>query len=59
MSATHERLHAEAIKAADRLHSDTSVSLHETWHSLVDLRNHVEMLMDAITNSMPKDEDQE
>jgi len=41
-----------AKKAADHLHSDTSISLDETFLCLRDLRDHVEMLIDAVENSM-------
>ena len=54
---THERLYEAAEKAADALHRDTSVSLDETWHSLAGLRDHIELLMDGVANSMPNEEE--
>lgn len=57
MSKQHDDLFDAAEKAADRLHSDTSVSLDETRRSLSALRDHVEMLLDAVKNS--RDEDAE
>jgi len=53
-----DRLLNEAKKAADRLHNDKAVSLEETYSSLRDLRDHVEMLMDAVASSMPHEEEE-
>jgi hypothetical protein len=54
----HEKLLQAAKEAADALHSDTSVSLHETFRSLGDLRDHIEVLMDGVASSMPTDEEE-
>ncbi len=48
--AHEDRLKA-AKRAADELHSDTSVSLKETEASLCDLRDHIEVLIDAVQHS--------
>jgi hypothetical protein len=53
---THAKRKKDAFDAADRLHADQSVPLQQTWDDLSELREHVEMLMDAVTNSMPDDE---
>jgi hypothetical protein len=58
MASSHDVLLEAAEKAADLLHADTSVSLDETFRSLSCLRDHVEMLMDAVANSMPKDDEE-
>ena len=55
----HEALLNEAMAAADRLHGDTSVSLDESLRSLGALRDHVEMLMDAVASSMPSDAEED
>jgi len=54
----HDRLLEAAKKAADVLHSDTSVSAHETFDSLRDLRDHIEVLMDAVASTMPTDNEE-
>jgi len=54
----HANLLDSAKRAADALHSDLSVALHDTFDSLRDLRDHVEMLMDAVANSMPTNEEE-
>ena len=48
--AHKDRLEA-AKKAVDELHSDTSVSLEETEASLCDLREHIDVLIDAVKHS--------
>jgi hypothetical protein len=53
----HDDLLDAAKQAADRLHADTSVSLYDTFDLLRDLRDHVEVLMDAVASSMPRDEE--
>jgi hypothetical protein len=54
MATAHEKLKEAAFKAVDALHTDRSVSLRETWDDLGELRDHVEMLLDAVANSMPR-----
>lgn len=54
----HDELLDAAKLATDRLHSDTSVSLHETFDSLRDLRDHVEVLMDAVASNLPTDDEE-
>lgn len=48
---THDALLEGAKKAADRLYSDKSVPLDETRQSLTDLREHIDMLLDAVRHS--------
>ncbi len=55
MTATHERLYEKAIRAADRLHSDTSVPIQRTVDSLVALKDQVDMLLDAAIVSLRDD----
>lgn len=54
---THDSILEAAKKAASRLHSDTSVSLDETYRSLSDLLDHVEILRDAVENSRPENDE--
>jgi aromatic ring hydroxylase len=56
---SHDRLKEAAFKAVDALVSDTSVSIHQTRDDLVELRDHIEMWMDATASSMPKDNEWE
>ena len=53
MSA-HDRLLETAKKAADELFSDKSVSSQETFRSLADLRDHIEVMME----SLPQDDEE-
>jgi len=43
-----------ALAAADRLHADTSVSLSSTLAALHTLRDHVDVLMDAVRTDLDK-----
>ena len=47
----HEQLCEQALKAINRVHSDTSVSFSETYRSLRDLKEHIGMLIDSINYS--------
>ena len=55
----HDRVKEAAFKAVDALGSDTSVSIYQTWDDLVELRDHIEMRMDSVANSMPTKEEEE
>ena len=57
--ATHDRVKEAAFKAVDALGSDTSVSVHQTWDDLVELRDHIEMRMDSVANPMLNDNEWE
>ena len=58
MSVRLLRLLAEAKAAADRVHTDTSVSEKETLASLKDLRNHIDTLVEAVECSTHGAEDE-
>jgi hypothetical protein len=53
-----DQLLDEAKRAADRLHADTRVSLRETFGRLQDLRDHVEVLMEAVSGDLKQQESQ-
>ncbi len=42
----------DAKRAIDKVHSDTSVSLEETQDRLSDVKEHVEMLLEAIAEDL-------
>jgi hypothetical protein len=46
---SHLRFLEEAERAADKLHTDTSVSKAETKDSLEQLRDHINTLIEAVT----------
>lgn len=43
-----------AKKAIDEVHADTSVELLQTYEDLVDLRDHVQMLIEAVGEDMER-----
>lgn len=47
----------EAKNAACRLYAN-SRSVYDVWDDLVELRDHVETLMDRAANDMPNDDDE-
>jgi hypothetical protein len=54
---TRHRLLIEAAEdAADKLHSDTSVSLQQTLDSLEELREHVDELVTCVKVSLESEE---
>jgi hypothetical protein len=59
MGSKHEQLLEAAKKAADLIFSDTSVKPIDTRASLVDLRDHTDMLVDAVETSMADDNGEE
>ena len=59
MASKHEQLLEAAKKAADLIFSDTSVPPADTRASLVDLRDHIDMLVDTVEHSMADDNGEE
>lgn len=51
MASKHEQLETVAMNAIDSLNSDLSVSSSETRQSLMGLKNHIEILIEAIDES--------
>jgi len=51
MTTTHERLKREAFAAVNALNSDRSVLISETADSLGELREHIDMLIEALSHS--------
>lgn len=45
----HSRLKQEAMDAADKLHSDTSVSKEKTKESLEELVEHIQVLIETLS----------
>ncbi len=52
MGSSHKKLLEEAKMAATRLFSDRSVSIAETRDSLRDLREHIDVMIDALESSV-------
>jgi hypothetical protein len=57
MPRAHDRLLSAATEAADKLHADTSVDKETTLESLKDLRDHVETLIDAVSEDIDAEDD--
>ena len=57
MTATHKRLVAAALKAIDAVHQDCSVPTHETLDSLKALRDHADVLCDAVSLDVQREQE--
>jgi hypothetical protein len=53
----HDQLCDAAKKAIDRVHGDTSVSLGMTLESLSDVRDHLDVLIDAVECDLARQAD--
>ena len=58
MSKHNDHLRELAKKALDALHADQSVSVQQTLDALCDVREHLNVLIDAVKCSVPKGEDE-
>lgn len=52
MDRGHELLCSDAANAISKVHGDTDVTLEETLSSLTDLREHLDMLIDAVEHDI-------
>lgn len=54
---SHDKLKRAAFEAAAKLNGDKSVSAHDTWDDLGDLRDYIEEMMDGIACTMSKEDE--
>jgi len=57
MNENHELLYKKAEVALCRVHGDTSVSPESTFKSLKSLREHLDMLIEAVEDDLEREDD--